>query len=104
MKEPEEVNEFHQAIKKWFIYGFIAIFLFWCLGHVLHFFFKPTFEERESYWHGKDPNKRVSDMILDYNTGKVTYQEYGPANESDFDYPDTTGEIDIETEIDLILD
>jgi hypothetical protein len=97
-------NEFVQYVKRWFINGFIIIFLFWVLGHILHALFKPKFEEREPYWHGIDSTRKISDRIYDYNTGKVTNREYGPSKESDFEYPDTGEDIDIETAIDLILD
>jgi hypothetical protein len=53
------------------------------------------FEEREPYWYGIDSTRKISDRIYDYNTGKVTYREYGTSKESDFEYPDTGEDIDI---------
>lgn len=98
--------EFKQYVKRFFIKGLIWIFIFWAIGEILHFFLKPEFKEPESYWKGLDPNKPVSEALFDYNTGQVTYRKYskGDSTTSEFEYPDLEGEIDIETEIDLIID
>lgn len=85
--------EFKQAVKRWFIMGFIALMLFWVLGHLLHFLFKPSYEKKESYWKGVNPDKPITDAIFDYNTGEITYREYGPTKEDLIVYPDLSDEV-----------